>query len=104
MKISLPKRFPGAPNVILPLVPVEEDSNLSKVDTCQFTLSSNPGTAGAATYKMTACILKGNESLRELICWRAMVDKVLNGLNLTTGPEQVPICEMTVADTPKALF
>ena len=90
--------------MILPLVPVEEDSNLSKVDTCQFTLLSNPGTAGATTYKMTARILKGDESLRELIRWRAMVDKILNGLNLTTGPEQVPICETTVADMPKALF
>ena len=60
MKISLPKHFPGVFNAVLPLVPVEEDSNLSKVDTCQFTLLSNPGTMGAATYKIIACILKGN--------------------------------------------
>ena len=77
---------------------------MAKADTCQFELSSAPGTDGAAKYKVTVRILKGDESLRDLIRCRLTADKILHGLNLTAGAKQVPICEEILSDMPKALF
>ena len=67
MKIHLSSKTFRNTKPLLPLVPVDETSTLTKSNTCQFELSSNPGTNGVATYKKTVWILKGGESLRAAI-------------------------------------
>ena len=61
------KKIPAKPAEILLLIPVNKMTTLTKADTWQFELYSNPGIAGAATYKVTVYILKGRELLQEVI-------------------------------------
>ena len=104
MKIHFsPKTFQNT-KPLLPLVPVDETSTLTKSNTCQFELSSNPGMNSAATYKKTVQILKGSKSLWTAINWRIDIDAVLQGLSLTTGGAQVPICKAMLTDMPKSVF
>ena len=105
MKLKLPTtREFKKPETLLPLVPEDDTSQLGKADTCQFEVSTNPGQAGATTYKKQIWILKGNEPLCTLLCWRKEVLKTFLGLNLTAGSRQVAICKALLADMPCMIF
>ena len=86
MKLQLPTtREYRKPDILLPLVPEDDTSQLGKADTCQFEVSTNPGQQGATTYKKQVWILKGDDPLRTLLRWRKEVLKTFLGLNLTVG-------------------
>ena len=104
MKVYFSSKTLQSTKPLLPLVPVDETSTLTKSNTCQFELSSNLDMNGVATYKKTVQILKGGESFCAVINWRIDINTVLQGLNLTTGGAQVPICKAMLADMLKSVF
>lgn len=105
MKVSLPKdsviMTTKAP--LLPLVPVANDA-MTKDNSNVYTLRTDPADANSPTYKMTARILFGNESVRVMIRWRQDLYRVLEGLNVTTVRGKVRMAEQMLRDTPYALF
>ena len=104
MKIYFSSKSLQSTKPLLPLVPEDETSTLTKSNTCQFELSSNLGMSSTATYKKTVWIFKGSKSLWTAINWRISINTVLHSLNLTAGGAQVPICKAMLADTLKSGF
>jgi hypothetical protein len=93
MKISTPKSD-GFQKKAEPLLPLEEDAELWKLDktnSVSWDLSTIPGTAGAATYKFQSRVLQGDKTPRQMICWRLDVMKVVTGLNVNTVATVQPI-------------
>jgi hypothetical protein len=75
-KVMGPKKTP-------PMLPIKEDEeetyHLDKTNSVTWELSTQPGTAGAATYKHQVCILTGRKTPSQLIRWRTDLAQ----LNLT---------------------
>ena len=88
--------------ITLVLDPAEEE--ILSEHTTQFTLRSRPRDPDSAKYKVHCRILQGNETVRQLVMWRAQVQKVLHGLNLTDYADMVPIVESLLSGTPVILF
>ena len=90
-----------------PLLPLTEDVSLYKLDKTNSTswdLSTQPGTAGAPTYKFQVRILQGDETPRQMTRWRLDVTKVCVGLNVTTKATRCPIMEASMRAGPLTGF
>ena len=55
-------------------------------------------------HKTAVLILKGGESVRTMSQWKRDVTKVLHGMSITTGPNQVLMVQSLLLDTPLTLF
>ena len=105
MKNVLPKAM--GPKKTPPVLPLEEDDetyHLDKTNSVTWELSTQPGTAGAATYKYQVRILTGSESPRQLIRWRTDLAQVVRGLNLTTVATIMPIHLACMRAGPKSIY
>ncbi len=89
--------------VILPLVPEEEDP-LTKANSVTFDLKTNPKEKDSPTYKFTARILSGTENARTIIYWKQDVLKVTGGLNITVPKNAMRIVETLSKGRPQSLF
>ena len=78
---------------LLPLVHDKYLDELNKHNSMTVELQSQPALADSPKYKVTILILKGGETLRQMLRWRADVIRVLRGLNATTLPQQRPLVE-----------
>ena len=65
-----------------PLVPIDEPEGTVKKT---FNLSTNPGVAGAQTYKVTINALEGAESLRTLLNWLDSWAEIAIGLHIANN-------------------
>ena len=108
MKVVVPNEnqgFQKKPNHILPLQEdVDETYGLDKTNSVSFELSTRPGTAGAATYKLQCRILSGDETPRQMIRWSHDVAKVCVGLNVNQLATRRPIMEACMRAGPMAVF
>ena len=73
---------------LLPLVHDKSLDELNKHNSMMVELRSQPAVAESRKYKVTILILKGGETLRQMLRWQADVIRVLRGLNATTLPQQ----------------
>ena len=80
MKVVVPKNNNEVPrkHIILPLTGSSAQP-LDKYNSKSFDLSVQPGTAGAAKYKMTGRILTGTEDLRTKIVWTKDTWTIIEG-------------------------
>ena len=78
---------------LLPLVHNESLDELDKHNSMTVELRSQPAENDSPKYKVTIIILKGGETLRQTMRWRADVVRVMTGLNATTLPQQQPLVE-----------
>ena len=90
-------------NVILPLVPMEQEEAKS-TQTVTHTLRSTPADADSPKYKVTIPILQGGEDCRTVIMWRKNVLRVIHGLNVTDHDAAIPIVETLIQGSPLAIF
>ena len=105
MKVVTPKEgSQKKPAPFLPLMDEEECYTLDKSNSVSWELSTQPGTAGAVTYKFQGRILDGSESPRQILRWRNSVEKVIAGLNVTTYETTQPIIEAMMRAGPLATF
>jgi hypothetical protein len=88
---------------VLPLVP-EKDAKKTQDNSVVFQLRIDPGELTSPTYKMAILILRGDESVRSILKWMEDSQKILTGLNVTTGPNQYDALIGTMDGTAKALF
>ena len=100
---KLPLKVQTEKTLITLVIDPAEEEILSE-HTLQFTLLSRPTDADSAKYKVQARILQGNETVRQLVMWRAQVQKVTHGLNITAYADAVPIVESMLSGTPQILF
>ena len=106
MKVA-PSKNDGSqkkPAPLLPLTDEDDDYVLDKSNSVSWELSTQPGTADAATYKYQARILEGSETVRQLIRFRLSAGKVLKGLNVTTWAAAKPIVEAIMRPAPLGIF
>jgi hypothetical protein len=106
MKNVLPKMAMG-PKKSPPVLPPEEDEEayrLDKTNSITWELSTQPGTANAATYKYQVRILTGSELPRQLVHWRMDLNQVVAGLNLTTVATIKPVHLACMRTGPKAIY
>ena len=90
--------------IVLPLVP-DKTKEVSSDQKVSHTLYSDPANADTSPkYKVTVCILQGDEDARELIAWRKAVNDVLTGLGINTQAAAVPIVQTMMSGTPQSLF
>ena len=89
--------------VLLPLVPHNEDE-LTSDNSVQFQLLSTPSDANSPKYKFTIRILRGGESIRILIQWYNDVQKVIEGLNVTTYAAMLSLSRTMLSATPLTSF
>ena len=87
---------------LLPLVPVDEPEGAVKKT---FNLSTNPGVAGAQTYKVTIHVLEGTESLRTFLNWLDSWTEITIGLNIANNYASQERVALTLLNgTPQTLF
>ena len=91
-------------DLILPLKEDPELYRLDKTNSVSWELSSQPGVAGAATYKFQARVLQGDEDARQMVRWRLDVQKVCVGLHVSTYVTRKPIMEACMRTGPLASF
>ena len=106
MKI-VPKAETGFQKRSEPLLPLVEDVELYKLDktnSVTWELSTQPGTAGAATYKFQGRVLQGDETPRQMVRWRLDVQRIVTGLNLTTVAAIRPVHEACMRVGPLATY
>lgn len=87
---------------ILPLLPVTKV--LDRSNSVTFKLRMNPAQADSATYEMQVPILKGTESVREVLDWKIKMLRVFTGMGATTGPNQQALIMRTLADNAETTF
>ena len=105
MKIALPTNMkPAAKKPLLPLVPEEGMFELTKENSTVFLLKSRPTDNDSPTYKKAHRILRGDESLRQILEWRSTTNTVLHGLNVTTAENAIPLLEAMLHGTALTLF
>ena len=105
-KVVVPKDF-GYLKKAESLLPLIEDLELYKLDktnSVSWELSTQPGTAGAPTYKYQVRVLTGTETARQMLRWRLDVIKVCTGLNVTTLATKRPIMEACMRPGPLSNF
>ena len=85
------KIVPASPDTALlrkkPLLTLTVDlkeTELSKCNTKTFDLKINPADANSATYKSSARVLRGDETVRQVLQWCRGGREILTGLNLLT--------------------
>ena len=106
MKVALPKGN-GTQTKSAPLLPLTEDPEsykLDKTNSVSWELSTQPGTAGAPTYKFQARVLQGDESPWQMVRWRLDVARVCMGLKVTTLATRRPIMEACMRAGPLSAF
>jgi hypothetical protein len=106
MKNVIPKTAVG-PKKSPPVLPLEEDEEayrLDKTNSITWELSTQPGTANAATYKYQVRILTGSKTPRQLVRWRMDLNQVVAGLNLTTVATIKPVHLACMRTGPKAIY
>ena len=88
----------------MPRVP-ESSEELTKDNSVTLQLATDPANMQASPkYKTAVLILKGGESVRTMLQWKRDVTKVLHGMSITTGPNQVLMVQSLLVDTPLTLF
>ena len=80
-------------NPPLPLVPEEGEYDNDSSKMGLFKLLSNPTDANSAAYKFTMGYTDGTQSIHYHIQWVKNVNKVLSGMNITTGIAQRSMVE-----------
>ena len=84
MKVVLPKsNGSGRKPPIMSLVDDETTHELTKANSVSWDLRSTPADADSSTYKKQVRVLQGDEPIRQVLRWRADVDSVYTGLNMT---------------------
>ena len=105
MKISVPKDNGFQKKTpILTLVDDELSCRLTKANAVSFDLKVDPKKDDSASFKTMVCVLEGNETVRQLLCWRQDVPKVLTGLNATSVPEQLSVLSALMRPSQAAMF
>jgi hypothetical protein len=106
MKNVIPKTAVG-PKKSPPVLPLEEDEEAYRLDetnSITWELSTQPGTANAATYKYQVRILTGSKTPRQLVRWRMDLNQVVAGLNLTMVATIKPVHLACMRTGPKAIY
>ncbi len=89
---------------LLPLLPTDKVDDLTKQNSASFLLRTDPAQADSPTFKISARILQGDESLRVILRWKMTLQQVMIGLNLGTVQGKIQICEALMRGTPLTLF
>ena len=76
-----------------------KDPPLNKDNSRAFELSSQPGTAGAATYKVAMRVLQGDEDLRSKLIWAKDCNNVLAGLNIVAVTPALTLLSSVMSET-----
>ena len=108
MKLSI-SRNEAHPNkatkqVLIPLIPTSATEELSKENSCSFSLRTNRANADSPTYKINCRILQGDEDLGAVLRWVRTVQRVLTGLGLVHVNDRIGIVETMMRGTPLTLF
>ena len=88
---------------ILPIVPDMEEE-VPKEDLLSFSLRTDPTDANSPTYKKTIRLIRGNESVREIIKWVAEARSILIGMNITAQANQIAIIKQMLRDIALTTF
>ena len=112
MKVAVPTKqsydFMSTKNELLPLVPEAELDVLDSTNSVRYDLRVTPADNNSPTYRTTARILTGSESVRTIINWMKAIDIIMAGLNLglnnAGANNRVTIVKSVLSGTPKALF
>ena len=102
MKISPSTERTKKPEPLLPLQDDPELYRLDKTNSVSWDLLTDPADANSAKYRFQARILQGNETARQMIRWKLDVEKVCEGLNVTTVATRQPIMEAMMRQGPKS--
>ena len=92
MKVNLPKNG-YKPSPILPLVSENANKYISKEKLRTFELYTNPSDTTSAKYKTTIQVLDGTEDLRVTLKWFQDMQRILKGMAITAGTNQVTIIQ-----------
>ena len=93
-----PKKKP-----LLSLVP-EDDVPLTRENSIQLELKTNPTEDASPKYKMSMRILEGSEDVRTILRWRRDLEQVTHGLNLTTAANMRVMYLKMMKGNPAAIF
>jgi hypothetical protein len=106
MKISglRNETFTSNKTPLLPLLPSTKVDDLTKQNSASYTLRSDPADAASPTFKISARILQGDESLRVILRWKMALQQIMTGLALGTAAAKTQICETLMRGTPLTLF
>ena len=88
---------------LLSLVP-DDELPITKENSVSFSISTNPGTAGAPEVKTMIRVLDGSEAIRPLLTWRAHVYRILTGLNIQNMANKHATVEMMMKGAPLAAY
>ena len=70
---------------LLPLLPTDKVDDLTKQNSASYTLRSDPVDADLPTFKISARILQGDESLPVILRWKMALIQIMAGLALGTA-------------------
>ena len=90
--------------VLIPLIPTSATEDLSKENSCSFSLRTDRAVADSPTYKINCRILHGDEDLGAVLRWVRTVQRVLEGLGLVAINPMIGIVETMMRGTPLTLF
>ena len=86
-------------SAILPLLDEEQDED-DKTKIRSFKLLTNPTQADSPKFSLSITVLDENASVRAAIKWRTAINKILTGLNLTTGNAKHPVIQELATGAP----
>ena len=78
---------------LLPLLPTDKVDDLTKQNSASYTLRTDPADAASPTFKITARILQGDESLRVILRWKMALHQIMTGLALANAAGKTQTCE-----------
>ena len=107
MKVSVPKETSGLQKKTKALLPLEEDSELCKLDKTNLVswdLQSTPADNGSPTHWCQVRALQGTKMPRQMSRWRLDATKVVVGPPATTAATQRPVMEACMYPGPLAIF
>jgi len=105
MKVVLPKsNGSGRKPPIVDLVDDEATHELTKANSVSWDLRSSPADPDSSAHKKQVRVLQGDEPIRQTLRWRADVDSVYTGLNVTAVAARRPLITRLMRANPLATF
>jgi hypothetical protein len=87
---------------ILPLIP--EKVKYDRSNSVAFKLRMTPADANSQTYELQVPMIKGSESVREVLDWRLKMNRVFAGMGANDGPSQMELVNRVVTDAATTVF